>query len=98
MINWCRNSLQNLFDQSKTTSTECVLNKYGLLKDDIQIIFTQVKIEKAVFEIDALERIESVSIPIKADGVEEVITCEMSDRHIWESYELLPGGWWARVG
>lgn len=86
--------------KSTGTKKKTPISAAALLKrDEVQIIFTKVTVEKAVFEVDALERIESVVVPVSIDGrPEELVTCNISDRHIFEAYELLPGGWWARVG
>lgn len=75
------------------------LNVTNLLhKDDFVIIFAQLRIHGTIFEIDALERLSYVAVPVIADGKCDHIVCKTSDRQIWDSYELLPGGWWARIG
>lgn len=68
-----------------------------LRKDDFCIISAQVAVKGAVFEIDALERMEFVYVPVIVDGDKNVVICRLSDRQIWQCYELLPGGWWARI-
>lgn len=70
----------------------------ALGRDDFLVMFVDVKIAGPDFEIEALERLEKVIVPVVVDGVTVPIVCKMSERIIWDAYELLPGGWWARVG
>lgn len=68
-----------------------------LRKDDFVVHSVQLRVHSAVFEIDALERLTHISIPVVADGKPDNVICKISERQIWDSYELLPGGWWARI-
>lgn len=74
------------------------LMKHGLGIHEVGVIFAKVRIDGTVFEIDALERIERISFPVQVNNVDNTMICKMCDRQIWDSYQLLPGGWWARVG
>lgn len=69
----------------------------GLLRNDVTVIFGTISIPGCIWEVDMLERISAVVVPVVADGKQCDIICCLNDR-FWESYELLPGGWWARVG
>lgn len=70
----------------------------ALGRDDFLVMFVDVKIVGPDFEIEALERLEKVIVPVVVGGETVPIVCKLSDRIIWDAYELLPGGWWARVG
>lgn len=78
----------------------CTLNVPAdvLFCDDFEIVSAEVRIKSAVFEIDALEQLEYVFVPIVADDKRVDVVCKLSDRQIWQCYEMLPGGWWARIG
>lgn len=69
-----------------------------LSRDDFVIVSVELFIDGAVFEIDALERLDCVVVPVLEDGRRFDVVCKFSDRQIWQCYELLPGGWWARNG
>lgn len=87
-----------VFDRAVGKNGNRHVSSAVLSKDDFIVISAHIKMCGTVFEIDVLERIKSLIVPIIADGCRFNVECPMSDRHIWDSYELLPGGWWARVG
>lgn len=68
----------------------------SLLRNDVAVILGTIRIPGCIWEVDALERINAVVVPVIVDGKHCDIMCHLNDR-FWESYELLPGGWWARV-
>lgn len=69
----------------------------SLLQNDVTVIFGTIRMPGCIWEVDMLERISAVVVPVVADGEHFDIICYVGDR-FWDSYELLPGGWWARVG
>lgn len=72
--------------------------QWRLGMDDFVVVPIDVRMCGADAEIDALERVTEVHVPILVDGTESTVVARMSDKQIWDAYELLPGGWWARVG
>lgn len=66
-----------------------------LRKDDFVTIGIYVSMPGAVFEVDALERLHEVRVPITGDAT-EICAATFVETEIWEAYDLLPGGWWAR--
>lgn len=71
-----------------------------LHKDDFAVLSVEVCVAGAVFEVDALERVDRLTVTVDLDGEcgRANVECPLSQKQIWESYELLPGGWWARLG
>lgn len=69
----------------------------NLLCNDVTVVFGTVHIPGCAWEVDVLERISDIITPVIADGKRYEIVSHLADR-FWDSYELFPGGWWARVG
>lgn len=90
-----------------------------LEKDDFCIISLRLKLPDVVHEVDALERLDLLSIPLRrldSRGLPQTKNChpDQSKPHslhadchscvhakfinntIWQNYEQMPGGWWAR--
>lgn len=68
-----------------------------LQKDDFAILTMDVKMPEALFEIDALERLDALHVPV-CWGTDAVpLVARFQEKTIWDNYERLPGGWWIRV-
>lgn len=68
-----------------------------LQKDDFAILTVAVKMPRALFEIDALERLLAVRIPVRWEGHTVELVAGFQESDIWKNYERLPGGWWIRA-
>lgn len=68
-----------------------------LQKDDFAIVTIDVKMPGALFEIDALERLDALHIPVSWGAGTVQLVARFQEKTIWDNYERLPGGWWVRV-
>lgn len=71
----------------------------ALGKDDFAILTVDIYMPCAQFEIDALERLQSMHIPVSWGSAGEAVPliADFQERVMWENYERLPGGWWVRA-
>ncbi|PXF41642.1 hypothetical protein BWQ96_08653 [Gracilariopsis chorda] len=63
--------------------------------DEFAVIVMDLRLADTVFEVDVLERLEHVRIPVITHCFQEAVA-PFLDGVIWEAYEFLPGGWWVR--
>lgn len=74
-----------------------VLRAFQLGVDQIAFVVLDIYMKGVLFELDALERLDCVTIPLRfQDGESERIVARFRDVVIWGNYERLPGGWWVR--
>lgn len=87
--------------------TECFVERAGgavpyrhptlLRKDDFVVLTVEILVPDAKFEVDALERLDSLHVPaVRIGGRYEVLVATFREKVLWDSYERLPGGWWVR--
>lgn len=68
-----------------------------LQKDDFAIYSLDVDLPGALFEVDALERIGAVVVPVRwGDKPVTLLKAPFKESTIWQNYDRLPGGWWVR--
>lgn len=94
-------------DEYKAFVTVCSVERAGgekgerqattLRKDDFAVLTVEVQVPGAKFEVDALERLASLNMPVLGlgGGCEELVAT-FREKVLWDSYERLPGGWWVR--
>lgn len=68
-----------------------------LAKDDFAVVALDVVVEGALFEVDVLERLRTIAIPVATDGPSVMLEAAFRERAVWDNYVELPGGWWARA-
>lgn len=94
-------------DEYKAFVTTCLVERAGrekgvgpstiLKKDDFAVLTVEVQVPGARFEVDALERLASLYLPVvRLGGGCEMLVAKFHDKVLWDSYERLPGGWWVR--
>lgn len=68
-----------------------------LRKDEFAVIRLSVKVPDGRYEVDALERLAALDVPVQW-GDEELVRlhADFRDKPLWEMYERLPGGSWVR--
>jgi hypothetical protein len=86
---------------SRTTPTPLhatvIPDRIRLLKDDFFIMHVQVRLAGVVHEVDAVEQLDWIGIPVWEEfKCEGIARANFDERVLWERYELMPGGWWVR--
>lgn len=107
--------LPRLPSSSSTSSAvdtrHCIDNSWApsgvvrLQKDDYCVMKLLIQLPGVVHEVDALERLDALCIPIHTESEPSgrmkvspaVLRADFDDRMIWDRYELMPGGWWVRT-
>lgn len=84
---WCSNTASN----RRVDAEKPLL----LALDEFAVILIDVRIAGTVFEVDVLEQLQDVRIPVITQGCQHAVAPFMHGA-VWDAYEFLPGGWWAR--
>ncbi|CAN8063479.1 unnamed protein product [Agarophyton chilense] len=61
--------------------------------DEFAVVSVVIGMHDATFEVEVLERLRQVFVPLSAGGEARAT---MVERRVWDAYEQLPGGWWVR--